>query len=125
MRDFGGIFSASPTSFRYYRELNFLPAETLHDVIVDHPYCLHEGIANGCPGKGETSTLQLLAHRVRFPGLCGNVLQALPGVLTRLSIDKLPEKRIETARVGLDREKRACILNGRLDLQPVSHDLRI
>ncbi len=94
-------------------------------MIVDHPYRLHEGITNGSPDKGETVTLQLLAHRVGFPGAGGNLLQTLPGVLTRLSTDKLPEKCIETAMVGLDREKGACVLNGRLDLQPVSHDLRI
>jgi hypothetical protein len=37
--------------------LNLLPAETLDDVIVDHPYGLHEGIANGCADKGEALML--------------------------------------------------------------------
>ena len=46
------------------RELKLLPAETLDDVVVDHPYGLHEGIANGRADKGETVTLEFLAHRV-------------------------------------------------------------
>jgi hypothetical protein len=66
-------------------ELTFLPAKTLDDVIVDHPYSLHEGIADGCPHKGEAVTLQFLAHRNSFPDTCGNVLQGLPGVLKGLS----------------------------------------
>ena len=41
-----------------------MPAETLDDVIVDHPHGLHEGIANGGPDKGETVALQIFAHRV-------------------------------------------------------------
>ena len=46
-------------------------------------------------------------------------------ILQGLSLNKLPEKYIETSSVGLDLEKRTSVVNRSLDFEPVSHNAGI
>ena len=41
-------------------------AETAFLVVIDHPYRLHEGVADGRPHELESAKLHVLAHGVRF-----------------------------------------------------------
>jgi hypothetical protein len=47
---------------------HFIKAEALNDVIIYHPDCLHEGIANSRSNEVEASFLQVFAYRVGLLG---------------------------------------------------------
>src|SRR6516162_3475630 len=68
------------------------------------------------------SSLQVLAHSVRFWGLRRNFLDRPPGVLLRLVGDESPNVLVKCADVVLHRQECLGILDGSLDLQPVADD---
>ena len=96
--------------------------EARDDVIIHHPHSLHEGITDHGADKGEAPFLEFPAHHVGFPGAAGNLLQALPAVLNGGAFYKAPQERIKRTIFFLDLDRAASILNGGLDLPPVSDD---
>src|SRR5262249_57574514 len=65
------------------------------DVVVHHPYRLHEGIDDRRTNEPESLFDQRLAHRLGLFRLGGDLAQRLPRVLFRHAVDELPQERAE------------------------------
>ena len=87
-----------------------LVPEAAHQMIVDHPDSLHEGIADGWSYKTEAPLQQIFAHGVGFGGPRGKALG--PFVDLRTASGELPDVAIKAAELFLHSEKRLRIRNG-------------
>src|SRR5919108_47416 len=90
------------------------------DVVVDHAYRLHEGIADSRADEAEAAALEVLAERVGLGGARRDL--AFSRVLQGLATDELPYVAVEGAEFLLHGEKRTRVRHGAIDLQPVAHD---
>src|SRR6478672_5214154 len=97
----------------------------LDEMVVDHPYRLHEGIADRAADEPEAAALQVLAHRVGLGRASGNILERLASVLPRLTADKAPNISVERAMLLLNGQKCFRVGDCRFNLKAVPHDSRI
>ena len=81
-------------------------------MVVDHAYCLHEGVADRSANELESPTLQIFAHGVGFGGAGRNVLERLPGVLLWLTLHEAPNVLVEAAELPLYSQECIGILDG-------------
>ena len=65
--------------------------ETAQRVIVDHPGCLHKGVANRRPDKREAALFQILAHRIGNRGFRRNFTKTFPRIYNRLAVNEAPD----------------------------------
>src|ERR1051326_229117 len=108
---------------RFARELRV--TEAVADVVVDHPRCLHEGIADGGSHEAKAESTQIAAHGVRL-GRCGrNVSMTPPVRLQRLAPDKAPNVSVERSLTIRHPQKCARIRKRALDLEPITYDAGI
>lgn len=100
-------------------------SKTAGEMIIDHAGRLHEGVADCRTDKLEAAFFEGLAHGIRFRGCGGNVLEGLPMVADRSSVNKLPDVGVERAEFGLDFQKGLGISHGGLYFKPVADDARV
>src|SRR5208282_4134401 len=108
--------------FAAFAEINLGMPEASYQVVVDHPDCLHEGVAYRRPNELESAPEQVLAHGVRFGRSRRNLLQRLPGIPAGLSTDEAPDVGVKAAEFLLHSEKGLRVLDGGGELEPVAHD---
>src|SRR5262245_29677600 len=77
-------------------------AEAVYEMVVDHPDCLHEGIADRAADKPEAATLQVFTHGVGLRRLRWNVFERPPRVLNRIAVHESPEIGVEAAELVAD-----------------------
>jgi hypothetical protein len=65
--------------------------ETGGEVIIDHAYSLHEGIANGWAHELEAPSQQILAHHFSLMGFGRDFVPCLTAALNRPVADEAPE----------------------------------
>src|SRR5579862_3953728 len=94
-------------------------------MVIDHPDCLHESVANGRADKIEATFAEVLAHGIRLLSASGDLLQRFPFVYERVSADKLPDVGVKRPKLILDGQECFRIFHGGANLQPVSNDARI
>src|SRR3989338_2160343 len=70
-------------------------------VIVDHPGCLHEGVADRRPHELESPRVESLTHPVGFPAACGKLFQGFPLVVPRFPADQPPDEGVERSHFFL------------------------
>jgi len=99
--------------------------ETAYDVIIYHAYCLHERLTNGRSNKFKSPLNQILAHGIGLRGAGGNIRHLSPGILERFAINELPDVTVETSIFFLYLQKSPGVSDRRVNLVPVSYDLRI
>ena len=89
-------------------------------MIVDHADRLHEGIANRRAHEFEAPPCQVAAQRHRFGSRNGN--RRITFFPQRVSVNKSPDVRVETAELLLYVQKSFGILNRGRDLQAIAND---
>src|SRR5438132_209631 len=99
--------------------------EAIHQMVVDHADCLHEGIANRAADELEAAFLKVLAHCIGLRSLVGHLFRGLPSVLLGPMTDELPEVTIKTAKLVLHAQENFGILDSGIDLERVPDDPRI
>src|SRR5690606_22727466 len=65
--------------------------ETVSKMVINHPNCLHKGIADRRPYESKTITAKEFAHCFRFRRLTGDFPKSFPLILYWHSVDTLPE----------------------------------
>ena len=70
-------------------------AKAIGRMIVDHARGLHERIADGAADKGESSSLEVFAHRVGFSRLGGNVRGCCPMIRDGFLPNEPPDVFVE------------------------------
>src|ERR1051326_9534853 len=93
-------------------------------MIVDHAGRLHVRVTDRRADEGKAAALELAAHRVGLLGASRNLLWRAKPISLRLAAGELPDKAVEAAEFLLYDEKRARVLDRRLDLQAVADDAR-
>ena len=58
--------------------LEFPVPETACEVVINHAYRLHEGVADFCPDELEPSFLQILTHGIRLGSARGDIGHCSP-----------------------------------------------
>ena len=91
-------------------------------MIVHQTAGLHERIHNRRADKVKPAFFQILAEGVGGGRFDGNLPDIFPGVFNRLAADKTPDVRIEITELLDNFQITFRVLNGRSDLQTVSHD---
>ena len=66
--------------------------ETVHRVVIDHPYRLHECVADGRSDELEPEALEFLAHGIRRGRVDRNIRHLFPSILNGNAIDEFPEQ---------------------------------
>ena len=89
--------------------------KTICRVIVDHSCGLHEGVADGGADEGESSSLEVFAHRVGFRCVGGHVFQRFPPIVDWPAFDELPNILIKASNFLLDDKKGLGVGNGGMD----------
>src|SRR5439155_27262189 len=91
-------------------------------MVVHHPDRLHVRVTDRRTDKPKASTLQGLAHPVRFLGSCGDLLQGSPTASFRSTLRETPDVRVEAPELLLNDQEGFGILDGRCDLRSVAND---
>src|SRR5436853_804543 len=99
--------------------------EAADNMVVHHSCGLHEGIADGGTHKLESPLPEILAHCIRLARPSRDLLQRTPCIHLGFPTDKLPDIRVEATELVLNGEEGLGVLNGRSDLEPISHDAGI
>ena len=99
--------------------------ETIRDMVIHQPRCLHKGITDCAADKGETSLFHILRHRIGLHAGGGHVAYRLPIVLQGFSVDKIPQISVQRAALLLQLEKGTRILDEAINLETVTHDTRV
>ena len=94
-------------------------------MVVDHSHRLHVGVADGWADEAETTLLQITAQRVRLRRAGRDLGHRLPVVAPWQAADKTPLVMVEAAELFLNLQKGAGVLDRRLDLQAIAHDVRV
>src|SRR5512136_1813738 len=89
---------------------NLRMSKAAHDVVVDHPDCLHEGVTDSGADEPEAAADEILAHRLSLERTGRNLLRRAPVVGPRPTAHEGPEVRVETAEVALNRKSRPGVL---------------
>ena len=89
-------------------------ADALDRMVVDHADGLHERIADDGADEGESPSLEVFAHGVRFRRPAGNVFICFPMIHHRVPSDESPKVFIERTEFLLNGEKRFGVPDGRL-----------
>ena len=93
-------------------------------MVIDHPYGLHEGVADCRPHKLESPNLKVLAHGVRFDRVRRQFARS-PRIPYRTAVHKSPDVGIETAKLLPYGEECARISNRGRYLEPIADDSRV
>src|SRR5438105_639655 len=80
----------------------FTVPETFDHMIVHHPHRLHEGVADRAAHKLEPSSLQVLAHGIRFRGF-GRDFLSTSGCFALARGQRIPKCTRQTCRFRLAR----------------------
>jgi len=83
---------------------------------------LHEGITDCGSDKTKAALLQRFGQGVRLRSARRNVTLTTPTVEFWRLFDEGPDESIETAELVLDREQRAGVADGALDLEAIAYD---
>src|SRR2546425_12749128 len=94
-------------------------------MVVPHPDRLHVRVADRRTDKLEASTLQGLAHLVRFLGSCGYLFPGSPTASFRSTVRELPDVRVEAPELLLHDQEGFGIPDGGRDLRSVPDDARV
>src|SRR5215471_2971976 len=105
--------------------LAFLVAIATGDVVVDHAGRLHVRVDDRAADEAEAALLELLAERVGLRRSRRHLLLVRPAILQRLAADEGPQVLGEAAVLRLEIQVRTRVGDGRGDLEPVAHDVRI
>ena len=94
-------------------------------MVIHHPDCLHEGVADRWPYKLESSFEQVTAHLVGF--LCSRLYLGGYGerIDDGLAAHKLPDVRIKAAEFFLHCQKRSRVLYRGTNFQPITDNARV
>jgi len=76
--------------------------ETAHQMVIHHPRCLHEGIADDAAYKLESPGLQVLAHGVGLWAAGRYLAELLPLVHDRFATGELPDVSVKRAKFLLN-----------------------
>ena len=96
--------------------------EAVHEVVVDHPRGLHQGVADRRADEREPRRFRSLLIASDSPVRAGTSWRDPPCVPDRAAPDESPDEGVEAAELPLDLEERPGILDGRGDLEPVADD---
>src|SRR2546428_586728 len=91
-------------------------------MVVHHPDRLHVRVADRRTDKLEASTLQGLAHLVRFLGSCGDLFPGSPTASLRSTVRETPDVRVEAPELLLHDQEGFGIPDGGRDLRSVPDD---
>lgn len=94
-------------------------------MIVHHADRLHVRVNYGGANKIESAFFQILAEFFRQWRLRRDFREAAPVVLYGSAVDELPLVIRKAAKLFLDSEERASILDRRCNFEPISNDARI
>src|SRR5437879_13715236 len=86
-------------------------------MVVHHPDRLHVRVADRRTDKLEASTLQVLAHFVRFLCSCRDLFQGLPPARSRSTTRETPEVRVEAPELLFHDQAGFGIFDGARDLR--------
>src|SRR5687767_3493784 len=87
------------------------PSKAVLGVIVDESARLHVRVADGRPDELEATPEQLLAQRVRFSRLRGDILQGPTYAAPGRTVHEAPDERVERAELTLHSEKSTRVRN--------------
>jgi hypothetical protein len=85
-------------------------------MIVNHPYRLHEGIADHRSYELETPPLEVYSHSLRDQRLCRHLRQGFKLVIDRLPPYETPDISIEGTELFLDLKECLGVRDGGSDL---------
>src|SRR6202171_369613 len=91
-------------------------------MVVEQSGSLHEGIADRRSDKTKAALFQCFRKGIRLRSARRNVALTTPAVLFWCLFDEAPDESIETAELFLDRQQRAGIADGALDLEAIAND---
>src|SRR5438445_93362 len=91
-------------------------------MVVHHPDRLHVRVADCRTDKLEASTLQVLAHFVRFLCSCRDLFQGLPPARFRSTTRETPDVRVEAPELLFHDQEGFGIFDGGRDLRSVPDD---
>src|SRR5215207_10021966 len=100
-------------------------ARTRDEMIVHHPGCLHERIADRRSDEFESASQQVLAHGIALRGARGNLFHLAKAVYARLSTDEIPDVAIERPEFALHVAKRLRVRDRGMNLQPIPYNARV
>src|SRR6187455_3867656 len=101
-----------------WRSSHVAVPEAVDRMVVDEPARLHERVADRRADEPEATLLHVLAHRLRFRGLGGDLRNRLPAVHDRVAADEAPEVLAQ----ALELEHPPRVVDRGLDLEPVADD---
>src|SRR5260370_15313049 len=101
---------------------NVAISDTVGEMIIDYPDCLHVAVDHGGSDEAESSPLQIATERVGLARRGGNLAHGFPSILSRAAVDELPAIRVEAAVFFPHGQKRSGILHRRADLRAVPDD---
>src|ERR1700682_1896775 len=91
-------------------------------MVVDQAGRLHERVTDRRSDKAKAALFQRFRKGIRLCSAGRNVALTAPAVLFRCLFDEAPDESIETAELFLDRQQRAGIADGALDLEAIAND---
>jgi len=77
---------------------HFLVSKAIDGMIIDHPDCLHERVADSWTDKGKPSFFEILAHDNRSLGLSGYLLRPPPVIDDGPVADKIPDITVKSTK---------------------------
>src|ERR1700736_6323451 len=99
------------------------PAVSL--MFIDHSHGLHERVANGRSDETESSSFEILAHRVAVCGRLGNSTQVQRPAAQHFAARELPDVVVERAQGSTDLEVGLGVGYERIHLETISDDAGI
>jgi len=106
------------------QRFDFLMPKASHQMIIHHPYRLHEGVNNRWTAKIEPALLEVFRHATRYFGFCLNVRHAAGRILNDAAIGKSPEI-VRKSLFLLNIEVNAPAFYSALDFTPMADNTSI
>src|SRR5437868_7816984 len=104
------------------RSIKFCVSWARDEMIVHHSDSLHQRVTNGRTDKFKSAPREVEAHCIGFRCARRHLTHLAPPILLRLAADKTPKISVKAPELLSNHENCFRILDGRSNLEPVSHD---